>query len=1701
MMKKRVRAALALLLAVCLCASLAAPAGAAGAAQTEPAAETPAETADGSAYGNSLQELIQRQFAGGVSKYDPDEVVNVIVQLEAPALLDGEFRQMLYSIDGEEESINTRMFALAQEEVQEMQQEVKTEVAALSADVSLENSESFSLLINAFTVKVPYGEIARIRSLDGVKNAFVEGYFSVPVTKPGYELYTDYSSGMIGLNETELLGLTGSGTLIAVLDTGIDYDHEAFAAAPEGGLRYTQEQMKALVTENASLFRAGTQDGWDPSTYQPIYADVNADQLRISDKIIYSFDYANSDYDATADNSNHGVHVSGIAAGHTVNASGETTFSGVAPDAQLAEMKVFDSWSGQCQTTTLLAALEDCVLLNVDVINMSLGSASGFDEDVSGVLSGVMQNIEDAGIILAVAAGNDTNTAESNPMNSAKLPRVENPDHGIVASPSTYHAAFSVASVNNTMYRQSYLTLNEERVPFTDAAEGDNAIVNLGRTLEVVAVPGVGAEADYADIDVTGKAALIRRGEISFSDKVANAQSHGAAAALIYDNEDSAQLITMQIENAAIPSAFIGKADGEAAAALLAAGGTVTLAASADNVQIVTYPEAGLMSSFSSWGPTSTLSIKPEITAPGGNIYSTLPGNKYASMSGTSMASPEIAGASAVMIQYVEKQQLAKSKTDRAMLIQSLMMSTANPVAAENGLPASVRQQGAGLVNLKDAVSSGAVLRGVDGGLPKAELGSSESGSYQFAFTVENFSDRPMSYTTGAVVQSDTAVTVNGLSYYSGVPQDITAGAQVEFSVEDSWLLGDVNFDGVTDSRDARLIRRHVAGKTVLSADALRVADVDGDGLVTNTDAAFILRALAELGTIPEKLFTVPAHESATVEVTITLTGEQAAKLMEEFPKGAFVEGYVTLGGVGGAEDLSLPYLGYLGDWEDQQLFDSTYYDDEDALVYDGYAVAINRMGQGNFLGFNYFTQSFDADKLYFSPDAFGTGSTFLYSELTLLRNAGDVTFTVADGQGNTLYTTDYGPGNRTYFVQSQQAFASTVDPTYMLGYGDQTFTWPADGEQLIYTVSASHEGNDGQVQTLTFPTITMDTTTPTFSCETVYDDATDAFNLILTMSDNGHIQGARISGIMVDQWGFKSLKEIAFVSSPEISEAEPGTVVSDTVELPQLQKLLASEGCLLDEIYVEVVDYAWNTYSTEVKLSGSHFTTADNGDGTVTITSYSGVSTSVDIPSETGGKTVTAIGANAFADAPLNSVTIPETITAIGAGAFQGTNLTWVKVPASVTEIGEKAFGYDADGQPVPGFTMCVAPGSAAEAYAKANNFALEYFTETGLRYEILTDAETSERYVSVIAYDGTDPQLVIPETLQGVPVTEIGYRAFFENKVITGATLPSTIKKIGDRAFMYTNVAAINLPDGLEIIEEGAFAQMPNLTSINIPGSVKELPYMVFYNDVKLASVTLNEGLEKIGSDVFSNCPVAALVLPESLKALDQCSFQNCTSLASINFPANLTTIPMACFDNTGFTTLTIPETIVTIEGGAFSRCAKLTSITLPKTLTTLGGTFDSGIFNECTALTEVNFAEGSQITMIGAFTFNGCTSLTQITIPETVTSIEYCAFSGTGLTSVDIPASVEKIAGQAFYLCNSLNSITLHEGLTSVDSMAFAGCPAKEIFLPRSLTSIGNNAFGYVGWSGKVEGFTIRGYAGTAAQAYAEEHGFTFVTVEEP
>ena len=1630
---KRHRKFLALFLSVCMFGSLAAPAAAQEtpatpqAAAGDRAAPGKTQAEERAAEDNSLRQQIRRQFSSGLAQYAPDDLVTIVVQLEAPAALDAPAAASAAPF--------AASFKAARAPVVASQQAVKRSVAALSDAVSFENSESFSLLLNGFTVTAPYGQLRSIQQLPGVKRAFVSGSFSIPATEPGYTLYTDHSSEMIGVSQAAAKGYTGKGTVIAVLDTGIEYTHEAFATAPADGY-YTEASLKALVSDNADDFQAKVIDGYDSDTYQPIYASVSPDQVWYSDKIVYAFDYGNDDYDVTADLSTHGVHVAGIAAGHTVE-DGETTFQGVAPDAQLAIMKVFDSYSGSSKTEDLLAALEDCVLLDVDVVNMSLGSASGFSSDVTEFLSEVLEKLESTGVILAVAAGNDTHTAANNPQNEQKLPSVYNPDYGMVASPSSYGAAFSVASVNNTVRRTGYLQVGEERFQYSDSGEGEQAISHLNRDdLVVVAVPNLGEPEDYEGLDVMGKVALIQRGTISFNDKLSNAADAGAVAAVVYDNEDSDTLINMQVDYFRIPSAFISKADGEKVLAMLENGGEVLLSASEDNVEEEDYPEQGLMSDFSSWGPTSTLRIKPEITAPGGNIYSSITGNSYDSLSGTSMACPHIAGAAAVMIQYLKEQSPDATKAQRALLVQSLLMSTAHPVVDGDGLPASVRQQGAGLIDLVAATASPAVLYGSDGRLPKAELGDGLTGSWSIAFSIENRSQEELTYTPEVSVYTEAVQTIGGRAYFSGALTELT-----------------------------------------------------GDALVVGLEP-----------------ITLAAGETRDVSLVMTLSEDQIAQINADCPNGGYVEGFVTLTDDQG-NTLGLPYLGFLGDWSALDLYDASFYStEEEPLVYGSAVIALSaQLGQGNYLGFNYFTQSFHGDKLYFGPhafdaaDRFGVYPTCLFSQTTLLRNAEDITYTVTDGAGETLYTADGGPCTKTYFYVPGNAFVTADDPTYVLGYGEQVFDWPAEGETLTYTVTGIPEG-ETEPQVISY-TLTVDETAPTLTSECAYNETTGGFELTLTMTDNASLQGARVSAIVVDQWGGQQVVEIGAVTSDELLTVGPDQSVSESIDVAELQALMAEvekdldpmmgQRVLMDKVYVEAVDYAWNTTGVECSLAGVHFTTADNEDGTVTITDYAGTAVSLDVPAQLDGKTVTAIGPDVFKDTILEAVTLPDTLTAIGAGAFQGTALTTVMVPDSVTAIGEKAFGYTAEGEKVEGFTMQVFAGSAAEAYAKENGFAIEYVDPSGLIYEI------TEAGVVILDYQGDNPTLDIPEQLQGVDVTEIGYRAFLENEVLTAVTLPQTLQKIGDRAFMYTNVGNMVIPDSVTVIEEGAFSRMPNLTAIDLPGSVQELPYMVFANDENLTEVTLHEGLVTIGSDVFAGTGISSIALPDTVTSIAQCTFQFCLALKEVKFSAAMTAIESGAFDNSGLETLVIPEGIEVIGAGAFASCRSLTTVSLPSTLTTMGEEFGAGVFAYCPALETVTFADSDKDLFIGSSAFDSCTSLVEFTIPQRCTAMAYGAFINTGLTSVEIPGNCKTVGSQAFYLCENLTEVTLREGVETIDNMAFSSCVnLKSIFVPKSVTTIGMRAIGFRNWSDVTEGFVVEGFTGSAAEQYVNDHNATVV-----
>ena len=186
---------------------------------------------------------------------------------------------------------------------------------------------------------------------------------------------------------------------------------------------------------------------------------------------------------------------------------------------------------------------------------------------------------------------------------------------------------------------------------------------------------------------------------------------------------------------------------------------------------------SGKMSDFSSWGVTPDLKLKPEITAPGGDIYSTLPGGLYGSMSGTSMASPHMAGAAAVMGQYITEEPDGTNLTlsQRTALSNQLLMSTAVPVKNESGLPYSPRKQGAGLVQLGRATKAKAYLSSAEGGLPKAELGDSTDGSFSFSFQANNLSSSEIKYEVGVTVLTEDTVTENGKTYLAQSPRQLSA--------------------------------------------------------------------------------------------------------------------------------------------------------------------------------------------------------------------------------------------------------------------------------------------------------------------------------------------------------------------------------------------------------------------------------------------------------------------------------------------------------------------------------------------------------------------------------------------------------------------------------------------------------------------------------------------------------------------------------------------------------------------------------------------------------------------------------------------------------------------------------------------------------------------------------------------------------------
>ena len=908
----------------------------------------------------------------------------------------------------------------------------------------LEVLHSYTTVENGFAAVVPYGKLEEIRQLPGVAAAY-----AAPVFKVAPDMPTTMTE-LGGLENTS--GYQGEGMVIAIVDSGLEISHPLFTQAP------TTPALTQTDIENVLARKSLKAEEKKPG--------ITASQVYKTAKVPFAFDYADNDLDVAPNGAgDHGTHVAGIAA---ANAGVVADVVGVAPQAQILAMKVFSSSGSNGATwADILAAADDAVALGADVINMSLGSTCGFStpEGEKGVTE-VLNNIAESGVMLSISAGNEYSAALGTRIGKGHA-LTQNPDYGTVASPSSYSQPLSIASVEKADSIDScYLTVGERKVSFNDTVE-DKTVENVkddspsfrsleGKELEYVVVPNAGETKDYNGLSVEGKIALVSRGSVEYNAKKNAAKEAGAIGILVYNNEPG--MLYMQLDNYDLPSAFISQADGKALAAVAEGNRKLTVS---DSYGKVDNPTSGEMSDFSSWGVTPELTLKPDLTAPGGNIKSATTGGGYTTKSGTSMSAPFVSGAMALVKQYVEQKNYAFTETNKANLVSNLLMSTADLVMAGTA-PYSPRKQGAGSVNIAAATSTKAYLTAVGGGRPKVELGddAQKTGKYEVKFEVHNLTNEELTYTVGGYIQTDA--------------QEVT--------------------------------------KQIKGQDVHQV-----------TELPYLL------GKIDEKIVTVAGGETETVSVSVSLT-QANNEYLNRFENGTYIEGFVTLTPRSDTQPtLSIPYMGFYGDWTQAPIIDATDYggvlnDKENnwSQAYVNTAASNSLEGTVNtYLGDNPYHdgQPYSSERNAISPNGDDYMDTLSFVYTGLLRNVKALNYEIKDAKTGDVYYSnkvDYETKSvySSNYYQIVPSGASDYNKLSWGGTKKDGHSKLKNNDKVIVTVSGElsydkHVANN-QKSSWSFP-ITIDTEEPETKDITVSNE-NGKYYVSLKVTDNQFVSNVTIS-------------------------------------------------------------------------------------------------------------------------------------------------------------------------------------------------------------------------------------------------------------------------------------------------------------------------------------------------------------------------------------------------------------------------------------------------------------------------------------------------------------------------------------------------------------------------------------------------------------
>lgn len=965
--------------------------------------------------------------------------------------------------------------------------QVLSELAVKFDKDSYEVTYVYDTVLNGFAIKTTAENAAVLKKTLNVSSIDVSHTYALPTgeeTKINLQSETksikemkleNYSAETMVARKSDLDGVCGEfkggeGIVVGILDTGLYMNQVEGTAA-----RIALEADKSLNTKiNKPAFVNLASGVTKTLTEDKIKKSGAKAGAHINDKIPFAYDYFgnDNDVDPTDNGENHGTHVASLAA-----ANGED-FQGIAPNAQVAVMKVFGDNSGGANTDAIIAAINDSAKLGLDEINMSLGtdltdvgiSNDGIDNKTYQALKGAMEK----GVIANISAGNSgksnfssgnysdyttdiveggilggdanfdeaANIVASSTPNKAFYSSIMN----VQASTATSSTAVSysdqvVSSTTQKFAEDRYLTdlLGHTKCEgLTEFAEGvtyyvatknsagvitgykqvaKNATFDKNETyytrdnsvtVDYVTVPGYGTGKDYLQMknDVSGKVAIVKRGNSTFVDKVKQAEMNNAKALIVINNSPSTTFNFSMAFNDYEPRipvvfAFQNSTSAWSGNAAVFGDQTGSLELMVDSVAVA--GDGNSVSSFSSDGPSSNLDLGPTLSAPGTLIIGAVNAKSsnevtadvtstgtsgiygYENLSGTSMAAPNLTGAMALALGQKKAALSEEEFKEEKKKISQKAMATADQLIDGTGTTEnSPRMQGAGRINVKSLLTADSYITTTNDDLDEFEnsiqskvelknngslyvkdgdFSSAKEAYIEFEYTVHNDSSKDKTYTPSmSVMIPHLSISTTHEQY--ALEEDSSRAEEVGYSKDVSFVEDDPS-----------------TYPTFVGTPTMSVQD---DTVLSYEDSSEKM--------VGSTTMTVKAHETKTGTAKIRIDNLKFSKdwndgdyienfngtLKDYIAKyfsgscGTYVEGYLkleeTTSNKDANETLTMPYMGFYGDFSGADAVEPFDFEKENALSESGDTYNSNYHIYNSDLA-NNFLQHLNSN--YAKPDAY----------------------------------------------------------------------------------------------------------------------------------------------------------------------------------------------------------------------------------------------------------------------------------------------------------------------------------------------------------------------------------------------------------------------------------------------------------------------------------------------------------------------------------------------------------------------------------------------------------------------------------------------------------------------------------------------------------------------------------------------------------